>query len=129
MSQVNWELVAEAEAAIAPHRTGTPSCNRIDEIRQEIAAGDVDTIWMLLTEVLYRGQTPLERREERTIYDNDMGFNQDDAKLFTRMARRHWRHREFSREEINLCRAHLPKYAKQYANWEAYGPVVLHTEP
>jgi len=71
---------------------------------------------------LYVAQTPDERRESRTIYDNDVGFDQTDAPILSPMGWTIWMGGRPGRREMASARARLGKYARQFANYLQHGP-------
>lgn len=65
--------------------------------------------------VLYQRQTADEQSATRTKHDNDRGFNQPDAPLGSRLARKAMTPQLFEPNEVIAARKLLMKYAGQLA--------------
>lgn len=66
--------------------------------------------------ILFNRQTSDEQAEENTRYLNKVGFNHNDAKILTSIAKQYINGRTLSEKQMWVIMKLIPKYSRQLVN-------------
>ena len=83
----------------------------IDTLRLQLSSKPNQAIKALV--VLFNRQTEDEQIEEHTRYYNNVGFNHNDAKFLTSLAKQYISNGHLSEKQMICLMRIIPKYAKQ----------------